>query len=96
MHSQAHSILTLANEAATRRDYERFCKRPSSPKLTFEQYALAYGEKRVPTEAEIRAEYERLCADLKATYPGAVAEFHGVPTLEEFKLSFMEDHEDAA
>jgi len=46
--------------------------------------------KKKPTEAEKRAEYERLRDDLRLTYPAA-AVCLGVPTFEEFNSTLMEE-----
>ena len=38
-----------------------------------------------PSDAELRAQYERFCADLKRTLPPVEAECNGEPTFIEWK-----------
>jgi hypothetical protein len=78
------SLLDLADEATTRRNYEWFRRQPNSPRIDFETYALAYGEKK-PADDELREQYERFCADLKRNLPPVEAECSGMPTFNEWK-----------
>jgi hypothetical protein len=78
----------LADEAATRRNYEFYLRHLHAPRIDFETYALAYGEK----ADELRTAYERFCADLRLSFPGVQAEYFAPPTYEEFKQAFTEDN----
>jgi hypothetical protein len=42
-------------------------------------------------EADMRVAYDRMCADIKASFPSVMVEFHGLPTFDEFKLAYLED-----
>ena len=77
----------LIDEAATRRAYEFYLKQPHAPRISFEQYALAYGEKREPTDEELHAEYLRFCVDLKRNFPGVEGGYFGSATFDEFKTA---------
>jgi hypothetical protein len=41
-----------------------------------------------PSDADLRAQYERFCADLKRMLPPVEAEYHGTPTFTEWKEAY--------
>jgi hypothetical protein len=92
MSSQPQTIpqRRLADEAATRRAYQFYLLQPSAPRISFEQYALAYGEKKESDDVEIRAAYDRYLADLARNFPGIEGEYQGKPTFDEFKAIYRE------